>query len=244
LWRPVSPYVTWLFANLGLTSVFTVTLSVVFVGSAALLLFRNEPALLITAAISIEIYALLDHVDGELARFEMTYLERNNSRVGHYLDLFAHKISIITMFAMSWAVANATDNNLYTAAGFMLCFFMFGPANEPANEIVIEEAKRSDMKTAFGQLQAFRTTKVAASDSVRPAAVLIFFNELFGFPGWLHLIVIACLLDAFFAPFGFMGASYLYREALIIGLTPIYVVKFIYAIRWYLKVMLSIRHRG
>ena len=126
----------------------------------------------------------------------------------------------------------------------MLCFFMFGPANEPANEIVIEEAKRSDMKTAFSKLRAFRVTKTAGEDDVRPASVLVFFNELFGFPGWLHLIVLACLLDAFVAPFSLMGDNYLYREALIIGLTPIYVAKFLYAIRWYLKVMLSIRHGG
>jgi hypothetical protein len=242
LWRPVSPYVTWVFANLRLTSVFTVILSIVFVCAAAILLFSNATGFLILAAIGIEVYALLDHVDGELARFEMNYLGRTNSRIGHFLDLFAHKLSVVAMFAVGWAVAEATGNSLYTLIGFLLCFFMLGPANEPANQIVIEEAKHSDMKTAFSKMRAFNVTKTAEANDVRPASILLFINELFGFPGWLHLIVIACLLDAFFAPISFMGSAYLYREVLLIGLMPIYVAKFLFALRWYVKVMLSIRH--
>jgi hypothetical protein len=98
------------------------------------------------------------------------------------------------------------------------------------------------MSSALAKLQAFKVTKNEEADNVRPSGVLLFFNELFGFPGWLHLIAIACLLDAFIAPLSVMGDVYLYREALIIGLLPIYVAKFLFALRWYLKVMLSIRH--
>ncbi|HIF10574.1 MAG TPA: hypothetical protein EYQ81_12565 [Sneathiellales bacterium] len=80
---------------------------------------------------------------GELARFEMSCLGRNNSRVDHFLDLFAHEISVIAMFAIGWAVANSTGNELYSVASFALCFFIMRPVNESANQVVIEEAKQS-----------------------------------------------------------------------------------------------------
>jgi hypothetical protein len=242
LWRPVSPYVSWVFVNLRLTAVFAVVLSIVFISVSVLMLFGNNPTWLVVAAIGIEIYNLLDHVDGELARFERGYLGRSSNRVAHYLDLFAHKISIISVFALGWAVADATGNDLYIILSFMLCFFMFGPANDPATQIVIDAAKKSDMTSAFAKLKALDVKKYGESDKFRPAKFLLFFNELFGFPGWLHLIVLACLLDAFVQPLGLMGREYLYREALIIGLTPIYVAKFLYSLRWYMKVMQSIRH--
>lgn len=242
LWRPVSPYVTWAFANLRLSSVFAVSLSIAFIAGAALLLFSNAQTALIAASIGIEVYALLDHVDGELARFEMGRLGKTNSRVGHFLDLLAHKISVIAMFAIGWTVADATNNDLYTIAAFMLCFFILGPSNEPANQIVIEEAKKTDMEDALNKLKAFSVTRDPKADDVRPNKSLMFLNELFGFPGWLHLIVAACLLDAFAGPLSMLGSDYLYREALIILLLPIYVAKFLFALRWYLKIMLSIPH--
>lgn len=242
LWRPVSPYVTWLCVNLRLSSVFVVTASLVSITAAALLLFSNTQTSLIVAAVAIEVYALLDHVDGETARFEMTRLGKQNSRVGHFLDLLAHKISVIAMFAVGWAVAQATGNDLYTAAAFMLCFFMLGPSNEPANQIVIEEAKKTDMSDALTKLRAFNVVKDPKADDVRPNIFLMLMNELFGFPGWLHLVVAACLLDAFVAPVNALGSSYLYREALVLLLSPIYLAKFFYALHWYLKVMRSIPH--
>ena len=238
----MSPIVTWLFANLRISSVATVSASIVFVVAASILLFSNGKTELIIGAIAIEIYALLDHVDGELARFEMKRLGKANSRVGHFLDLLAHKISIVAMFAIGWSVAEATGNNLYAIASFMLCFFIFGPSNEPANQIVAEEAKKSNMEQAQAKMRAFATGKDPASDDYRPMGALIFVNELFGFPGWLHLIVAACLLDALTAPLIILGDSYMYREALVLMLLPIYVAKFLYAFRWYLKVMLSIPH--
>lgn len=242
LWRPLSPYVTWMFANLRLTSIFAVSLSIIFCVAAVILLFFNGPKELIVAAICIEIYALLDHVDGELARFEMGRLGKDISRAGHFLDLFTHKISAIAIFAIGWAVAESTSNSLYTVVAFMLCFFIFGPANEPANQIIIAEAKKTDMGDALRKLKAFSVTKHDDTEGVRPARFLLFMNELIGFPGWLHLITIACLLDAFVAPLNLLDGSYLYREVLLIGLLPVYVAKFLVSSRWYLKIMLSIRH--
>ena len=241
LWRPFSIYATWLFVNLRIPSALTVSFSLFSVAVASILLFDNSQLSLILGAIGIEVFAYLDHVDGESARFEMRRRGKVNSRVGHFLDLFAHKVSIIAMFAIGWSVANATGNQIYSVLSFMLCFFMFGPGNEPANEIVIEEAKGSDMSEAFGKLKAF-SAKKSEGKAFRPSAYLLFLNELIGFPGWLHLIVIACLLDAFVAPLGLFGQDYFYRELLVIFLTPLYAAKFLYSFRHYLKLMLSIKH--
>lgn len=227
LWRPFSIYATWLFVNLRIPSVLTVAFSLVCVAISSVLLFDNSPNSLILGAIGIEVFAFLDHVDGESARFEMRRRGKANSRVGHFLDLFAHKVSIIALFAIGWAVANATGNQIYSVLSFMLCFFMFGPGNEPANQIVIEEAKKSDMREALAKLNAFSVNKHPEAKAFRPPAFLLFLNELVGFPGWLHLIVIACLLDAFAAPQSLYGQEYFYRELLLLVLTPLYAAKFL-----------------
>ena len=242
LWRPFSIYATWLFVNLRIPSVFIVSFSLICVVVSAILLFDNSPISLILGAIGIEVFAFLDHVDGETARFEMRRRGKANSRVGHFLDLFAHKVSIITMFAIGWAVANDTGNQIYSVLSFMLCFFMFSPGNEPANQIVIEEAKKSDMREALAKLKAFSVGKNPENRAYRPSDFALFLNELVGFPGWLHLIVIACLLDAFVAPLRLFGQDYFYRELLVIFLTPLYAAKFLYSFRHYLKLMFPIKH--
>jgi hypothetical protein len=242
LWRPFSIYATWLIVNLRIHSVFIVSFSLICVAVSAIVLFDNSPVSLIWGAIGIEVFAFLDHVDGETARFEMRRRGIANSRVGHFLDLFAHKVSIIAMFAIGWAVANATGNQIYSVLSFMLCFFMLGPVTEPANEIVIEEAKKSDMGEALAKLRAFSVVKYPESKAFRPSEIALFLNEIVGFPGWLHLIVITCLLDAFVAPLALFGQDYFYRELLVIFLTPVYAAKFLYSFRHYLKLMLSIKH--
>ncbi len=241
LWRPFSIYGTWLFVNLRIPSVFTVSFSLLCVAVASAFLFGNSQLSLILGAVGIEAFAFLDHVDGESARFEMRRRGKANSRVGQFLDLFAHKVSIIAMFAIGWAVADATGNQIYSVLSFMLCFFMFGPGNEPANLIVIEEAKNSDMGEALAKLKAFSVNKSENRGSGPPAFVL-FLNELVGFPGWLHLIAVTSLLDAFAAPLGLFGQEYFYRELLVIVLTPLYAAKFLYSFRHYLKLMLTIKH--
>lgn len=241
LWRPFSVYVTWLFANLRVPSVLIVTLSAIIVGVSSFLLFGNSQHALIIGAIGIEVYAFLDHVDGELARFEMRRRGKSNSRVGHYLDLFAHKVSIIAMFAIGWAVANATGNQIYSIISFMLCFFMFGPATESAIAVVTE-GKKTEMADALVRISIFSPTKTSDTDGLRPSEMVLFANELIGFPGWLHLITIVCLLDAFVAPIHLLGHEFLYREALLIFLTPLYFAKFAFALQYYLHVMRSIKH--
>lgn len=242
LWRPLSIYGTWLFVNLRIPSVFIVSFSLICIAVSSILLFDNSKLSLVLGAIGIEIYAYLDHVDGETARFEMRCRGKTNSRVGHFLDLFAHKVSIIAMFAIGWAIADATGNEIYSALSFMLCFFMLGPANEPANEIVIEEAKTSNMQEALTKLKAFGPDRVPETKKFRPSNLVMFLNELVGFPGWLHLIVIACFLDAFAAPLPLGGQEFFYRELLVLVLTPLYAVKFLYSFLHYLKIMLAIKH--
>ncbi len=242
LWRPLSIYCTWLFVNLRIPSVLTVSFSLVCIAISSILLFDNSQLSLILGAVGIEVYAYLDHVDGESARFEMRRLKKANSRVGHFLDLFAHKVSTIAMFAIGWAVADATGNQIYSILSFMLCFFILGPVNEPANQIVIEQAKKSDMREALAKLNAFSVVRYPESRTFRPPAFVLFLNELVGFPGWLHLIVFASLLDAFVAPLWLYGQEYFYRELLVILLTPLYVAKFLYSFLHYLKLMFSIKH--
>ncbi len=242
LWRPVSYYVSWVFVNLGFRSVGVSSANILIIGAACYLLFYNSQWMLLAAAVGILLYDLIDHVDGELARFEMKVLRRNNSRVGHYLDLFAHKVSIFALFGIGWSVASATGEIIYTLLGFITSFFLFGPALEPARDIILG-AKRSDdterAREALGALAVGQASDARVKPLMRLALAV---NESVGFPGWLHLVSLVCVLDAFLSPARLGGEEYYYRALLLIALTPIYAIKFLFAFRWYVRVMMSVKH--
>ncbi len=242
MWRPISIYVTWLLANFRVRSVAVASVNIVVIAGAAFLLFYNTSWALIAAGLAIQIYAILDHVDGELARFEMRRLNRPNSRVGHYLDLFAHKVSAICLFAIGYAVAAETGEPVYLLFGFLLSFCVLGPAIEPAKDIVLKAEPTEGRKIAAAKLLALDVGRSEDPSVGRFKRLVLAANELVGFPGWLLLICIAAVLDGLLPHLGIAGLETSYRGLLLAILTPLYVIKFLFAFQWYVRVMLAIKH--
>ncbi len=242
LWRPVSFYVTWLLVNLRVRSVAVASANIVIIAGAGVLLFHGASWALIAAGLAIQIYAILDNVDGELARFEMRRLNRPNSRVGHYLDLFAHKVSAICLFATGYAVAAETGDPVYLLFGFLLSFCVLGPALEPAKDIILNAEPTEDRKIAAAKIGAFTVGRSAHTGIGRLKRLVLAANEFFGFPGWLLLVCVAAVLDGLLPHLQIAGLATSYRGILLIVLTPIYIVKFLFAFQWYVRVMLAIKH--
>lgn len=241
-WRPTATYLSWALVNLGATSVLVSTVNIGIVGAAAFLLFLNSDQALLVGAFLIQLYSLLDHVDGKLARFEMGCLGVANSRLGHYLDLFAHKISAIALFAIGWAVADMSGQEVYTLLGFFVAFFALGPAIEPAKDVILMAKRTEDTERAVGEIYGLGPGQYGDKAKSPLMRAALFVNELIGFPGWLVLLTIVCLLDVFLSPLQVAGTEFQYRGLLLIVLAAAYAAKFLFAFRWYMRIMASVRH--
>ncbi len=241
-WRPLATYVSWALVHLGATSVLVSAVNIGIVAAAAYFLFHNSDAALIIGAFLIQLYLMLDDVDGELARFEMGCLGLPNSRLGHYLDFFAHKLSAIAMFAIGWAVADQSGHDVYTLLGFFVAFFILGPAVDPAKDVILMAKRTAETERATVKVYGLGPGQYGdkGKSPLLRAALLV--NEFVGFPGWLFLITIACLLDAFLPSPIVAGMEIQYRGLMLFVLAALYAAKFLFAFRWYARIMASIKH--
>jgi hypothetical protein len=90
-WRPVSVYVTWGALRLGVSARTVTTISAVCAIAGSLVLLRATPASYVWSAVLIQVFFLLDHVDGEVARFQKS-IDSANLRdfSGAFYDRIVH----------------------------------------------------------------------------------------------------------------------------------------------------------
>lgn len=101
-YRKISPYVTYLFVRLGISANTTTWLSAAAALIGALLVSFSNFFLTILGFIFLQLWYLLDHVDGEVAR-----LTKTNTREGMYLDVIMHYfVHPIIYFGFGLDVAN------------------------------------------------------------------------------------------------------------------------------------------
>ncbi len=107
IYRKFSPYITFLFLKLGISANTTTWLSVVFAFIGCFLISLSDKKLTILGFIFIQFWYLLDHVDGELARYTNT-----SSREGLYLDLATHAL-VHPIIYFSFALDSVNNLDTY-----------------------------------------------------------------------------------------------------------------------------------
>jgi phosphatidylglycerophosphate synthase len=116
----VSPYITWVLINLGVTPN-SVTLTFFCLGLTSAYLFSlNSTAAVILAFLFYRFHILLDVCDGEVARYTKKF-----SDIGKYLDLFTHQIVYPSVIAgMSVHVYKMVNKYEVLILGMILCVLM------------------------------------------------------------------------------------------------------------------------
>ena len=115
--RAVSPYVTRVALRLG-WSANAITWMMIAVGLAAAACFAAPSAWPLLGVVGIQLYLLLDCVDGEVARFTKT-----QSPVGVYLDRWGHYVVEGSMFAALGVRASGGDELGYVIVGLVGTIF-------------------------------------------------------------------------------------------------------------------------
>jgi len=120
VYRPVSTYVTRLYAALGMGADAATLHSLIAALVASGVLLWPRPATFLVAAFGLQICFLLDHVDGELARLDFWLGRRRPTADGEYTDYWVHLHSInLTFGALGVGLAIATGHVVWAAIGLI-----------------------------------------------------------------------------------------------------------------------------
>ncbi len=138
--RPAALRITWLIAPLGVTAQ-SVTLLAWGVGVAAAAQFAlGTPVAWLCAAVCLQLWYLLDHVDGQLARFYGTA-----SLDGVQLDyLMHHTLNLLVPIGLGYGVARAHQSDAWLAVGLTwgLAALLNGLLHDARYKAFIQRLKR------------------------------------------------------------------------------------------------------
>src|SRR5688572_26531770 len=120
VYRPFTIHVTRLYALLGWgANTATIHSAIAALGAAAVLI-RPGPLTFFLAALGLQGYFVLDHVDGELARLDSWRGRRAMTAGGQYLDFWVHFHSVNLVFgALGVGLALQTGNPVWAITGLL-----------------------------------------------------------------------------------------------------------------------------
>jgi hypothetical protein len=138
--RPLAIHLTWLIVRFPV-SANAITSVTLVVGLAAAALLGMQPVWAFVAGVLVlNLWYLLDHVDGQVARFR-----RTESVTGIYLDyMMHHAVHPACAFALGYRVASWTGNPVWTlaGAGFALGLVLLSVSNDCRYKAFVAELTR------------------------------------------------------------------------------------------------------
>jgi len=226
--RHLSLPVTVVFLKLGIQPNTVTALSLVAALASLWFLTLDTTLGLLAAAALIFTYYLLDHVDGELARYYIRTGARKPSLGGQYFDVLCHSYSAnLMLFFIGVGAWRSLGHEWAVLLGFFGCiavshFPMLVAARTFVQRVGREPDAifREDFKTVLHHLelkeQQAAAVRASWSSWIKWKKLAL---EMLTFPGLLILIMIVAILDAFLPDF-VVGATQLnYRLLLLIWMT-------------------------
>jgi phosphatidylglycerophosphate synthase len=226
--RHLSLPVTIVFLKLGIQPNTVTALSLVAVLSSLWFLTLDTTIGLSAAAALIFTYYLLDHVDGELARYYIRTGARKTSLGGQYFDVLCHSYSTnVMLFFIGVGAWRSFGYEWAVLLGFFACiavshFPMLVAARTFVQRVGREPDAifRDDFKTVLQHLE-LKGQQVAAVRAswrswIKWKKLAL---EMLTFPGLLILIMIVALLDAFLPAFTIGGMGVNFRLLLLLWMT-------------------------
>lgn len=204
VYRPISIYLTWLAIRLHLRANTVTLLSAFALFAAALCMGVSKPLAWVIGGLLVNLYFVLDHVDGELGRYEQTVLHQSAGMSGLFYDTAVH--------AGEYALYIALAMRLYTTYGqpwwlLLLTLLMLFPGSiQPWQrycEAVVAYARghtNADQATfpaAMAHISSLAQTGTRISDTgtSRVRRMIGFALQTVGFPGYFLTLLVCALLD-------------------------------------------------
>ena len=219
-YRKFTIYFTWGFAKAGIGSKATTLISgiVLFAGAACYAMPGRWTW--VAGALLVQLYFILDHVDGELARFERARLGVSSGMAGHFYDICCHAGELALMAAIGMRLFADSGGAWWVAVVTLLTLFPASVAPwQRYCEAVVAHSSRHvvDGSATVGAEFLFSETLAHAPPAATAAStrrstgrhLLAGVLQFIGFPGYFVTLLAATLLDALRVPELVRGAPYL-----------------------------------
>lgn len=188
--RKISIYITWLLLHTFITAN-QVTLVMIIIGWIACIFFIvGTPLFFLFGALTLQVWWLLDHVDGEIAVYKGEYCI-----TGIYFDVIAHYLAHpLVMLSLGVGIFHNTNNFTYLAAGGLASF-------SSILLDIIHQTKYCVMfhryiKNAKLDVSPFEKKEVNAKEVILQESLFgKLLKEYCLYPGVMNLITLAALID-------------------------------------------------
>lgn len=228
--RKISIYFTILFIRLNIRANHATFLSLLAVLGSCYFLMSNSPINMAIAVLLIFLYHLLDHVDGELARYYLAVGLQKPSIQGKYFDVLIHKYSTnLMLFFIGISVYRFYGYEFAVILGFAACIGMSAFPNLIASQVIVQRIAKDNNSVFEESVQEIlyllekkrdQINKMQQAKAAVKARKLI--TEMLFFPGALFLIMMVVTADIFYGGFLLFSYEVNVRLLFLLFITPIY----------------------
>ena len=251
-WRPFSVYVSWPLAALRVPANAITAVSCVFAVIGSLVVLYPSTAAYVASVVFMQVFFFLDHVDGEVSRFERVrtgeraYVDRS----GGYFDRLVHYFQGPSFFFCLGAGLGIADANpLWAILGVVGGIGSSGfPRFTASYELLTLLIDRSDdqAREFAGRYGGYYTIYWTPSDAVRPFFIIprnfrelvVAAKQYIWFPGHMFVYAGAVVLMAVH------GAGILWIKLYLAVYSAILGVNTIFATVSYLKILSAVPSAG
>ena len=200
-YRKFTVYVTWLCVKLGISSNFATLLSGLTIFAAAACYVTPSPTAWLVGALLVQFYFILDHVDGELARYETVHLGRNDSGTsGLFFDTCCHAGELALIGGIGLRLFADSGGAWWVALVVLLVYFPGNimPWQRYCEAVVAYAKKHVEGDRAALAAEMVRSSSYAwapAAGQLMSGRVLSAVTQTIGFPGYFVTLLVCTILD-------------------------------------------------
>jgi phosphatidylglycerophosphate synthase len=244
IFRKISIYFTVIFIKLKVTANQATFLSLLAALGSCYFLMSNNPLLMATAVLLVFAYHMLDHVDGELARYYINRGQQQPSLQGQYFDVLIHKYSTnLMLFFLGISVFRLYEYKFAVILGFVACIGLSAFPNLMAAQVIIQkiagdqnQAMDHHVEEVLFLLEKKREQIKKIRQRNLPQKAKKLLSELLFFPGCLILIMVVVTMDIVNGGFALFSREVNMRLLFLLFITPVYLANTVrQSIKWMRK---------
>jgi hypothetical protein len=206
-YRKFTVYLTWLCIKLGVSSNAATLISgfAIFAGAVCYVLPSKWAWL--AGALLVQLYFVLDHVDGELARYESVQLGKTDPGMsGLFYDTCCHAGELALLAGIGVRLVVMMGDAWWAAAVPLLLVFFPGnimPWQRYCEAVVAYAGKHVHGDHAALAAEMVRSSSLAwapSAERLTSGRVISALTQLVGFPGYFVTLLLCTVLDVFNVP--------------------------------------------
>lgn len=202
-YRKFTIYLTWLFARLGITSNAATLASGVAIFAAALCYLATPRMewLWLAGALLVQLYFILDHVDGELARYETVHLGKIGSgSAGVFYDTCCHAGELALVGAIGLRLFADMGAPWWVGVVVLLAYFpgSIMPWQRYCESVVAYARNHVHGDRTALAAEMVRSSSLAwapAAGQMMSGRLVSFLTQAIGFPGYFVTLLVCTVLD-------------------------------------------------